>query len=198
MNQPESTESLVVGESPRERPGQVSLPLRLLRIVDQLAAAGAGLSAFLLLSIAVLFVLETLARVAGAESMTFVWEYSGYFQAIAILLGSAYTLNSGGHIRVGLVMKQVSPPVQRLLEAVSTTAGLAGSALLCGALSYEAFLSFDIGRVSYFPTETLLWVPQAALALSALLLVLAFVARLVRVLIHMPVESIGRASLQEG
>jgi TRAP-type C4-dicarboxylate transport system permease small subunit len=130
--------------------------------------------------------------------MTFVWEYSGYCQAVAILLGSAYTLNSGGHIRVGLVMKQVSPPVQRILEAIGTSAGLGGAALLCGALSYEAYLSFDIGRESYFPTETPLWVPQAALALSAFLLVLAFVVRLVRVLINVPVESIGPASLQEG
>jgi TRAP-type C4-dicarboxylate transport system permease small subunit len=196
MNQTPSTDSLIVGEAGHD-PRQVTFPLRLLLIVDQLAAAGAGVSALLLLSIAVLFVLEILARALGAESMTFVWEYSGYFQAVAILLGSAYTLNSGGHIRVGLVMKQVSPPVQRVLEAVCTIAGLAGAALLCGALSYEAFLSFDIGRESYFSTETPLWVPQAALALSALLLVLAFVARLIRVLIRVPVESIGAASLQE-
>jgi TRAP-type C4-dicarboxylate transport system permease small subunit len=196
MNQTPSTDSLIVGETGHD-PRQVTFPLRLLLIVDQLAAAGAGVSALLLLSIAVLFVLEILARALGAESMTFVWEYSGYFQAVAILLGSAYTLNSGGHIRVGLVMKHVSPPVRRVLEAISTTAGLAVAALLCGALSYEAFLSFNIGRQSYFSTETPLWIPQAALALSALLLVLAFAARLVRVLIRVPVESVGPASLQE-
>lgn len=196
MSETPSTEVINVGEAGQD-PRQVTLPLRLLLIIDQLAAAGAGISALLLLSIVVLFALEILARAFGADSMTFVWEYSGYLQAVAILLGSAYTLNSGGHIRVGLVMKQVSPPVQRVLEAVSTTAGLAVAALLCGALSYEAFLSFDIGRQSYFSTETPLWIPQAALALSALLLVLAFVARLVRVLIRVPVESVGPASLQE-
>jgi TRAP-type mannitol/chloroaromatic compound transport system permease small subunit len=192
------SETLVFGEDRRGGPAKASVLLRLLRVVDRLAGAGAALSAVLLLSIAVLFVLEILARALGAESMTFVWEYSGYFQAVAILLGSAYTLNSGGHIRVGIVMKQVSPSVQRALEALCTIGGLGAAALLCGALSYEAYLSFDIGRTSYFPTETPLFVPQAALALSALLLVLAFATRLVRVLVRLPVESVGPTSLQEG
>jgi TRAP-type C4-dicarboxylate transport system permease small subunit len=196
MKQAKSTKPLVVNEGHRDQPRWVPVPL--LRMVDQLAAAGAGISALLLLSIAVLFVLEILARAFGADSLNFVWEYSGYFQAIAILLGSAYTLNSGGHIRVGLVLKQVSPPVRRYLEAICTAAGLAIAVLLCGALSYEASLSFDIGRTSYFTTETPLWVPQAALALSALLLVLAFIARLIRVLTHVPFESTGPALLQEG
>jgi TRAP-type mannitol/chloroaromatic compound transport system permease small subunit len=197
MTETESTRALVAGGGRRDEPGRATSLLWLLGIADRLAAAGAGLSAFLLLCITVLFVLEILARALG-EELTIVWEYSGYFQAIAILLGSAYTLNSGGHIRVGLLLKQVSPPVQRLLEAVCTILGMGGALLLAGALSYEAFLSFDIGRQSYFPSETPLWIPQATLALSALLLVLAFVTRLIRLSLRLPVETAGAVSLQEG
>jgi TRAP-type C4-dicarboxylate transport system permease small subunit len=159
-----------------------------LRLVDVLALGGIVVAAVLLVGIVGLFVAQMATRLVGASDIGIVWEYSGYLQAIIVLLGSAYTLRSGGHIRVSLIVGRIPADYVTPVEVVCSLIGLGVAFCVTVALSNEAITSFLIERRSYFPSETLLWIPQSGMALSAALLTLAFVARLLRLALGLPPE----------
>lgn len=152
----------------------------LLRQIDRLAVWAAALAAAFLLSMAVLMLAEVVARSAFAKSLVFSWEFSGYLMGATFLFGAAYTLRSGGHVRVSLLAEHVSPSVARGLDIFSTLVGVVVTAYVLYALCDLTYTSFQRDIVSFTPTQTPLIIPQGVLALGALLLFLQMVARLVR------------------
>lgn len=161
-----------------------------LRLVDALALGGVAIAAILLAGIVGLFAIQMMTRLVAASDIGIVWEYSGYLQAIIVLLGAAYTLKSGGHIRVSLLLGRLPAGYVAPVEAVCSLIGLGVALCVTIALSNEALTSFLMERRSYFPSETLLWVPQGGMALSTALLTLAFLARLFRLALGLPLEDV--------
>jgi TRAP-type C4-dicarboxylate transport system permease small subunit len=151
-----------------------------LRHIDRLSTWAAAVAAACLLLMAVLMMGEVIARSAFAKSLVFSWEFSGYLMGAAFLFGAAYTLRSGGHVRVSLLAEHVPRGIARGLDYFSTLVGIVVTAYILYGLCDLGYSSFTRNIVSFTPTRTPLIIPQGILAIGALLLFLQMLARLIR------------------
>jgi len=153
-----------------------------LRWTDRLTLIAAALAGISLLTMAGLMLTEVIARSFLSTSLTFSWEFSGYLMGAVFFFGAAYTLRSGGHVRVMLLPEVLPPCAAWWLDFAATLVGSLVAAMLAFALSQLAWISFGRSIVSFTPTQTPLVIPQSVLAFGAILLCLQLIARLLRLL----------------
>ncbi len=119
---------------------------------------------------------EMLARSFWGVSLGFASEFSGYLVAFSFFSGSGWALSQGGHIRVDLLSDKLSPKFTKLFEIVATAFGV----VICMALTYGlikwAMGTYERGSVSYYQSETPLWIPQLIFSFGPLFLTLALFA----------------------
>ena len=154
----------------------------LLALLDLITTALAVFAAFLTLSIAVTIIAEIVARSVFNYSFSFAWEYSAYAMGAAMFCGLAFTLRTGGHIRVSLLASALPDVISKMVDVVCTLVAIGFSGYISLALCELAWKSFVSGSTS--PSATPLVLPQGLIALGAILITLQFVARLIRLLIN--------------
>lgn len=148
------------------------------RMLDGIYRAAAALAAICLGAIAVLILAQVAGRwfgvlVPSAE------EFAGFLMAAATFLALAWTLRSGGHIRVTLLIRQLSPRARHAQEIVATAVlfGLAAwLTVSCTALVLESYAFGDVSG-GYVPVP--LWIPQLPMAMGLAILSLALLDELV-------------------
>jgi hypothetical protein len=82
----------------------------------------------------------------------------------------------------------------RALDLICTGIALSVTSLMVMGLADLAFRSYQRGSVSYYVMQTPLWIPQSLLALAAVLLWLALLARALRLFMGEPTEPEGEAA----
>lgn len=152
------------------------------KILDTTYKAAGMVSAGLILAICLLISAQILLNGAGRlmpgvlpSTIPSYADFAGFMLAGSTFLAMAYTLRSGGHIRVTLVVQRLPNGLALLAEAaaLAVAAGFAGYALyFCGALVQE---SLHYGDVSNGIIPVPLWIPQSLMTLG---LALFFVALL--------------------
>ena len=105
--------------------------------------------------------------------------YAGYFMAASGFLALAYTFKRNEHIRVSLLLEHLAPRGRRVLEIWSLAAGSLLAALFAFYAIRLAWQSYDFNDVSTSSDATPLWIPQLAMALGTLVLLVAFLDDLV-------------------
>lgn len=152
-----------------------------MRKLDWLFHIAGILSAILLAAIALLTFVQIIGRALGYLVSTGT-EFAGFCMAASIFLALAWTLRSGGHIRVSLFVGRLGPGARRLVEIWC----LGAAALAVGLFAYSALMmtwdSYRFGDVSVGMVPVPLWIPQSAMALGIVLLEIALVEQLVLVL----------------
>ena len=136
----------------------------------------------LVVGIAALILTEIFCRTVLNISLSFAWEYSAYFLAVSIFLAAAFTLRTGGHVRVMLLSQNVPPRTAHWLDLLATVAGAVIAGWLAWSLAAFAWRSWATGSTSATIDETPLVYPQGAMAFGAVLLALQLVARTIRLL----------------
>ena len=131
-----------------------------------------------------LMLAEVVARNVFVQSLTFSWEFSGYLMGATFFFGAAYTLRSGGHVRVSLLAESLPPAAARVLDMAATLLGIAVTLFILYALADLTLTSFKRGILSFTPTQTPLIFPQGVLAVGGLILSLQMLARLIRLFRH--------------
>ena len=159
-----------------------------LAVTDKLAWLSGVVGAALMAVIAVLIIAEVGMRALFNYSLVFAWEYAAYCMGAAVFLGAAFTLRSDGHIRVNLLIENVSPAVGRVIDMVCSAIGIAVCAFLTYAMAMKTLDDFRSGSHAPTPMETPLAVSDAAIAAGLLLLTLQMIARLIRLLLREPPE----------
>lgn len=142
-------------------------------------AAGMA-SAFLILTICLIISAQILLNLTGRLLPGFLpstipsyADFAGFMLAGATFLAMAYTLRSGGHIRVNLVVQRMSRRAVMVAEFLALTVAslFVGFALyFCGALVME---SLHYGDVSNGIIPVPLWIPQSAMTFGMGLLLVA-------------------------
>ncbi len=154
------------------------------RFLDFSYRLGGYLSALQLTIIMVMVVLQVLGRILdkvllilGMDSLGLqvpgLAELAGFLLLGATFTGLAYTLTVGGHIRVDLLHRTMSKPVQRVMDILVVVAALAITAygtLFSVLLAYD---SYDFGDVSIGMVPVPLWIPQAVMVLGLAWLLIA-------------------------
>lgn len=150
----------------------------LLKVIGKCQIAGAVLSALALALMFALGLAEIVMRSAFDASIPVSLEYSGYLVAFSFLSGAGWTLDKGKHVRVTLLSPKGRSA--KVLEILVTAAALVLSLALAYGVAMWALGSFERAEVSYFPSATPLWIPQAIFALGPLFLTLSLLGRVIR------------------
>jgi TRAP-type C4-dicarboxylate transport system permease small subunit len=154
------------------------------RILDFSYRLGGYLSALQLTIIMVMVVLQVLGRILdkvllilGMDSLGLqvpgLAELAGFLLLGATFTGLAYTLTVGGHIRVDLLHRTMSKPVQRVMDILVVVAALAITAYGTWFSVLLAYDSYDFGDVSIGMVPVPLWIPQAVMVLGLAWLLIA-------------------------
>ncbi len=106
-------------------------------------------------------------------------EFAGFFLAAASFLALAYTLRSGDHIRVSLVISHIHGPLRRVAELVCILVALIVSAYFAWFMFDLVLESLEYGDVSTGMVPVDLWIPQLTLAVGLVVLVVALLDELV-------------------
>ena len=156
------------------------------RFLNATYKAAGMLSAFLILAICLLIsaqiVLNGMGRLMPGvlpSTIPSYADFAGFMLAGATFLAMAYTLRSGGHIRVNLVVQRLSPRVVIIAEFLALTVAnvFVGYTLyFSGALVLE---SLHYGDVSNGIIPVPLWLPQSAMTFGMGLLLVALLHTLV-------------------
>jgi TRAP-type C4-dicarboxylate transport system permease small subunit len=154
-----------------------------LNLLDWISKALGVFAAALTVSIGFVIITEIFARFVFNYSFSFAWEYSAYAMGVAMFCGMAFTLRTGGHIRVSLLASALSEKNARIADIVCTLGGIFFSAFISFALCQLAWKSFLNSSTSPSVTATPLIIPQGLIALGAVFLMLQFIARLIRLFI---------------
>ena len=135
-------------------------------------------SGLALVGIVAFVLIQIVARPLGLV-VSWSAEFAGYAMAASSFMGLAYTLNTGGHIRVNLLADRLPTSWQRWLERLCLVmaSGIVGFfAWYCVAMTYDSYQFNEMGQgIIAVP----LWIPQLWMALGVACLWLALVDNLI-------------------
>lgn len=151
------------------------------RILDALYLASGALAGVFLVLIGALVLAQIVARLLGTIVPS-ADDFARLCMAASSFLGLAYTLRSGGHIRVTLLLDSLPRSARHAAEIGC----LAAAVLLTGFFAYytldmswDSFVYKDL-TIGLIPIPK--WIPQAAMSLGCVLMFVAFVEDLIAVL----------------
>jgi TRAP-type C4-dicarboxylate transport system permease small subunit len=148
-------------------------------LLDRLYDAAAYVAAFFLVGTLAMVLSSIVGRlldwfIPGTDA------YAGYCMAASGFLALAHTLKRGEHIRVSLLLERAGVRARRRLELWA----LAVATLLAGAFAWYSvrlvLQSWQFNDISTGNDATPLWIPQVAMAIGTLVLLVAFVDEFVR------------------
>ena len=144
------------------------------RFLDFLYDACAWLAALSMIGVLAFVLLSIVSRqlgflVPGTDA------YAGYCMAGAGFLALAHTLKRNEHIRVTLILGRLKGRAHHGLEMWALSAGVLLAALFAGYSVRLAWVSHVINDVSTSNDATPLWIPQIAMALGTVVLLIALV-----------------------
>ena len=143
-----------------------AVPRRLLAQLDRVATAMAYVSGGLFVALAFYLTLDVIGRKFFHLSTAVSDEYGGYALAVGGMWALAYTLRSGGHVRIDVLLPRLPSTVRALLDygALAFMVLFAAAvAIYAWRLSIDSFTG-DARAMSFVRTP--LFVPQGLMALG--------------------------------
>lgn len=143
-------------------------------MLDTLYLGAAWLAALFMIGLLAMVLLGIVSRLAhfhvpGTDA------YAGYLMAGAGFLALAHTLKRGEHIRVTLLLTSLGAAGRRGLEVWSLGAATVLAALFAFYSCRLAWQSRIFNDISTSNDATPLWLPQLAMAVGSVVLLVAFV-----------------------
>lgn len=144
------------------------------RLLDFLYDGAAWLAALSMIGVLAMVLLSIVSRqlsfhVPGTDA------YAGYAMAAAGFLALAHTLKRNEHIRVTLLLGRLKGRARHGLEMWALSAAV----LLAGLFAFYsvrlAVVSYQLNDISTASDATPLWIPQIAMALGTVILLVAFI-----------------------
>ena len=148
------------------------------KALDFLYDAAGYLAAFFMIGILLMVLASVVGRAAGFN-LRGSDAYAGYAMAAASFLALAHTLKRGEHIRVTLLLERFHGRLRRPLEIWCHLAGTFFCAVLALYSARLVWQSYTFNDVSQGNDATPLWIPQIAMAVGAVVLLVAMADDLV-------------------
>ena len=144
------------------------------RSLDFLYDTSAWLAALAMIGVLAMVLASILGRLlnfnlAGSDA------YAGYCMAGAGFLALAHTLKKNEHIRVSLILGRLTGGARRGLEIWALTAAVFLAGLFAWFSVRLAWLSHEFNDMSTANDATPLWIPQVAMAVGTVILLIAFI-----------------------
>ena len=144
------------------------------RFLDVLYDGSAWLAALAMVGVLLMVLLSIVGRqlnfnVPGTDA------YAGYAMAASGFLALAHTLKRNEHIRVTLILGRLTGAGKHGLEMWALTAAILLAGLFAVYSVRLAWVSWSIHDISTGNDATPLWIPQVAMAIGTLVLLVAFI-----------------------
>ncbi len=151
----------------------------MMRFVYSLSAWGSGVC---LIAMTLLILSQIVARMLGVIIPSSE-DFSGWLLSATIFFGLAYTFNTGGHIRLTILLGRLPEKLRRYSEIFALLIGLLIVGFLAYYTAFTVYESYDFEDVTdtYLPMP--LWLVQLPMALGSATLFLAFLESFVLLLI---------------
>ena len=144
------------------------------KLLNFLYDAAAWLAALSMIGVLLMVLLSIVSRQVGFH-VPGTDAYAGYAMAAAGFLALAHTLKRNEHIRVTLILGRLKGRAHHALEMWAHTAGV----LLAGLFAFYsvrlAWQSHTMNDISTGNDATPLWIPQLAMALGTVVLLIALI-----------------------
>lgn len=132
-----------------------------------------------LIAIALCVLIQIVARLAGFV-VPWTAEFAGYAMAASSFLALAHTFNSGGHIRVDLLLARLKGRVRQAAELLCLVMGnivVGYFALHVVVMTWQSYTLGDVGQGTF---AVPLWIPQSLMALGVVALAVLLLDNLIR------------------
>lgn len=141
--------------------------------LDLLYRVSGGIAAFFLFMIALTIVAQIIGRVVGVTIDS--TESGGFFLAGTTFMGMAYTLKTGGHIRVSLLLSRLSGRTARVFDILTCGFAAFGCAYLAWQTLGMTHDSWRFGDLSPGLLAVPIWIPQSVMLAGLAVLTVALV-----------------------
>lgn len=144
------------------------------RILDWLYDGAAWLAALAMIGVLLMVLTSIVSRQLGMN-VPGTDAYAGYSMAAAGFLALAHTLKRNEHIRVTLLLGRLKGRALRALQMWALSAAVLLAALFAYYSVRLAWQSHVLNDISTGNDATPLWIPQIAMAVGTVVLLIAFV-----------------------
>ena len=121
---------------------------------------------------------DVIARNAFRKSLLISDEVSSYLLVVMTFFGIAYSLRSGSLLRIEFILFALPKRVRAATDVLFDLAALGVCLLLLRALIRFTWITWEREAVAPTLIETPLWIPQLAMPLGMIILVIAFALEL--------------------
>jgi len=146
--------------------------MKTIRKIFYLASAWAAGACLIVMTL--LIMAQIIARMIGVVIPSSE-DFAGWILSATIFFGLAYTFNSGGHIRVTLMLNRLSAKTSRAVEMLNIIVGMLIAGYLAFYTAYTVYESYDYGDVTDTYLAVPLWWVQLPMALGSVWLFVALV-----------------------
>lgn len=164
------------------------------RLAQLLGFAAAAVAAVILAAMASFIIVEIVLRNLFGTSTNVMDELVGYGVGAMTFLAMAHTLRNGAMIRVHLVRSALSDGGRRVLEMICVLLTFAGFCVVALYFTRSMIRNFNEGAVSSSVAEVPLWIPDAALLVGLVLLLLQLATYFARLALD-PDQGLGDADV---
>ena len=148
------------------------------KMIEKASWVGGVISGLSILLMTGLILLEILLRSITGISTLICEEYAAYLLVVFGAMALAYTLGSGGHIRVDLILSKLSPRARLIVDLICTITGFFVVVYLVVQSWGHWQGSLSSGQTSMYYSKTPVWVPQIFIVLGTGLFALQLLSRI--------------------
>ena len=160
----------------------VSSPIRLIRVIDKFTDTTGVWVAWLNVPLVLAVAYEVVSRYAFNAPTIWSFDVTYMLYGTIFMLGCAYTLHKGAHIRTDFFYEKWSDRTRGVVDSISYVVFFFPSiVMLLAASGGEAWYAFTIGETSeQTPWRPILWPFKAVVPLTCVLLLLQGVSELIK------------------
>lgn len=144
------------------------------RALDGLYTASAVLAAIFMVVMTALVVVQIFARLIGTQVPS-ADDFARLSMAASAFLGLAFTLRTGGHIRVMLLIDRLPAGSRHAMELLCLAVAALVSAWFAWSTGVTTYESWSFGEFTIGTIPIPKWIPLAAMTTGIALVALAFI-----------------------
>ena len=129
----------------------------------QLVTWAARLGGLMLLMVGLFVLYEVVCRYVFQSPTLWVMDYSIYFVMWAVLLGSAYTMRTRGHVLVDVVINKISPQNRRVVQICLHTVILAFALTITAAGVHSCVRAYQMKELTMSALYIPLYYPMSSI-----------------------------------
>ena len=135
-------------------------------------------SAACLIAMTLLILAQIVARLMGVIIPSSE-DFAGWLLSATIFFGLAYTFNTGGHIRLTIVLSKLPAGTRKVFEIFALCVGICIVTFIAYYTCYTVYESFDYAEVTDTYLAMPLWLVQFPMGVGSLFLLFACIDSLI-------------------